>query len=113
MVWFDLTTDAASVPLDQRSALEARPFWLLMMNGIAVVAGAIGGLLLVLKRRAAEQFLLLSVIAVVVWLAGLLLIAPLREALSTNDLGVAVAVTIVIGTIYSFARHSRQRGWLR
>lgn len=113
MFWFDVTADPASLPLDQRAAIEARPFWLMMINGIAVVAGTIGALLLVMKRRAAEPFLLLAVIAVIVWLAGLLLIAPLREALSTNDLAVAVAVTIVTGTIYSFARHSRQRSWLR
>ena len=107
--WFD----PATLPLDQRAAMEARPFWLIMMNAIAVVAGAIGALLLVLKRRAAEAFLLLSMIAVAVWLAGLLLVRPVRDALSTNDVAVAVAVTIITWTIYGFARHSRQRGWLR
>jgi hypothetical protein len=84
-----------------------------MMNGIAVVAGAIGGLLLILRRRAAESFLLLSMIAVAIWLIGLLAIGPLRDSLSTNDIAVAVAVTLVTWTIYGFARHSRQRGWLR
>ena len=111
--WFDAMADPATLPLDQRAAMEARPFWLIMMNAIAVVAGAIGALLLVLKRRAAEAFLLLSMIAVAVWLAGLLLVRPGRDARWINDVAVAVAVTIIAWTIYGFARHSRQRGWLR
>ena len=111
--WLDATADPATLPLDQRAAMEARPFWLVMINGIAVIAGGIGGLLLVMKRRAAESFLLLARVAVAVWLAGLLLIAPVRDALSTNDIAVAVAVTIITWTIYGFARHSRQRGWLK
>ncbi len=111
--WLDASADPATLPLDQRVAMEARPFWLVMMNGIAVIAGAIGALLLVMKRRAAESFLLLSVIAVAVWLAGLLLVGPVRDALSANDIAVAVAVTVITWTIYGFARHSRLRGWLR
>ena len=111
--WFDASADPSTLPLDQRAAVTVRPFWLVMMNGIAVIAGAIGALLLVMKRRAAESFLLLSMIAVSVWLAGLLLVAPVRDALSSNDLAVAVMVTIITWTIYGFARHSRQRGWLR
>ena len=111
--WFDAMADPAALPLDQRAAMEARPFWLVLLNAIAVIAGAVGALLLVLKRRAAEAFLLLSMIAVAIWLAGLLLVGPVRDALSTNDVAVAVAVTIITWTIYGFARHSRQRGWLR
>lgn len=111
--WLDATADPAALPLDQRAAMQARPFWLIMMNGIAVIAGAIGGLLLVMKRRAAESFLLLAMVAVAVWLAGLLLVPLVRDTLSTNDIAVAVAVTIITWTIYGFARHSRQRGWLR
>jgi hypothetical protein len=84
-----------------------------MLNGISVIAGGIGALLLIIRRRAAEAFLLLSMIAVAVWFAGLLLISPVRDALSTNDIAVAAVVTIITWTIYGFARHSRQRGWLR
>jgi len=48
-----------------------------------------------------------------VWLAGLLLVAPLRESMSANDLIVALVVTALTWTVFWFARHSRQRGWLR
>ena len=69
--------------------------------------------MLVMRRRAAEWLLLISLLAVLVWLAGLLLVAPLRESMSANDLIVALVVTALTWTVFWFARHSRQRGWLR
>jgi len=55
---------------------------------------------------------MLSLIAVLIWLAGLILVTPLRENMSANDLLVAIVVTALTWTIFWFARHSRQRGWL-
>jgi len=108
-----VTTDPASLPLDQRAAREAQPLWVVSANAIAVWAGALGALLLVLRRSLAETVLLVSVIAVAAWLAGLLLVPKLREALGTADFVVAIVVSLLTWTIYWFARHSRQRGWLR
>ena len=108
-----VTTDPASLPLDQRAAREAQPLWVVSANAIAVWSGALGALLLVLRRRLAETVLLGSVIAVAAWLAGLLLVPKLREALGTADFVVAIVVSLLTWTIYWFARHSRQRGWLR
>ena len=108
-----VTADPAALPLDQRAAYAAEPAWVTALNAVAVWVGLIGAVLLVLKRRLAEALLLVSFIATLLWLAGLLLVPALRNALSTNDVAVAVIVTLITGTIWSFARHSRQRGWLR
>ena len=108
-----VTADPAALPLDQRAAYAAEPAWVTALNAVAVWVGLIGAVLLVLKRRLAETLLLVSFIATLLWLAGLLLVPALRNALSTNDVAVAVIVTLIIGTIWSFGRHSRQRGWLR
>lgn len=107
-----VTADPAALPLDQRAAYAAEPSWLTGLNAIAVWVGVIGAILLVLKRRLAETLLLVSFVATLLWLAGLFVVPALRDALSTNDIAVAVIVTLITGTIYSFARHSRQRGWL-
>ena len=107
-----VTADPATLPLDQRAAYAAEPSWLTGLNAVAVWVGVIGALFLVMKRKLAETLLLVSFVATVLWLAGLLLVPTLRDALSTNDIAVAVIVTLITGTIYSFARHSRQRGWL-
>jgi Na+/proline symporter len=102
-----------SMPLDQRAAYEAEPAWVTGAYAIAVWVGLAGAILLVMRRRIAEWALLLSLLATLAWFAGLLLLAPLREAMSANDLLIAIAVTALTWTIYWFARHSRQRGWLR
>jgi len=108
-----VTSEPASLPLDQRAAHDAQPMWLISANAIAVWAGALGALLLLLRRRFAEMLMLVSLIAVTVWLAGLLLVPRLRDLLGTDDIAVAVVVSVITWTIYWFARHSRQRGWLR
>lgn len=105
--------DRGSLPLDQQAAYAAEPAWVTGAYAIAVSAGLVGAFLLVTKRRAAEWFLLVSLIAVLVWLAGLILVTPLREAISANDLLVAMVVAALTWTVYWFARHSRRRGWLR
>jgi hypothetical protein len=105
--------DPATMPLDQRAAYEAEPAWVTGAYAIAVWVGLIGALLLVLRRKAAEWLLLVSLIAVLVWLAGLVLVTPLRESMSANDLLVAIVVTALTWTVYWFGRHSRQRAWLR
>src|SRR5215213_8929115 len=75
----------AAMGLDQRAAYEAEPAW---------VTGAYA-------------------VAVLVWLAGLVLVSPLRDSMSANDLIVALVVAALTWTIFWFARHSRQKGWLR
>jgi hypothetical protein len=102
----------ATMPLDQRAAYEAEPAWVTGAYAVAVWVGLIGGLMLLLRRKQAEWLMLVSLVAVLVWLAGLILVSPLRDSLSANDLIVALLVAGLTWTIFWFARHSRQRGWL-
>ena len=105
--------DPATMPLDQRAAYEAEPTWVTAAFALAVWVGAAGALMLVLRRKYAEMLLTVSLVAVLVWLAGLLLVTGLRENMSANDLLVAIVVVALTWTIFWFARHSRQREWLR
>jgi hypothetical protein len=105
--------DPAKMPLDQRVAFDAEPAWVTGAYALAVWGGLAGAVLLLLRKSASQWILLLSFAAVLVWLAGLVLVTPLRESMSANDLLVAMIVTALTWTIYWFARHSGQRGWLR
>lgn len=108
-----LMTDPAALPLDQRALFEAEPKWVFAVSAIGFISGVVGGLLLVLKRAAAERALLVSLVAVVVWLAGMFVTAEFRNLLSTDEIAIFIAILAITWTIYWFARHSRQRGWLR
>ena len=105
--------DPAAMPLDQRAAYAAEPGWVTAAYAVAVWVGAAGATLLVMRRKLAEPLLLVSLAAVLAWLAGLLAVTGLRETISANDLAVAIIVAAITWTIFWFARHSRQRGWLQ
>ena len=104
--------DPNSLELDQRAAYLAEPAWVTGAYAVAVWVGLAGTILLVMKKKLAEAALGVSLAAVLIWLAGLLVVGPLRDSMSANDLIVALAVTALTWTIFWFARHSRQRGWL-
>jgi hypothetical protein len=49
----------------------------------------------------------------IVWLAGMMLTPRFRDLLSTEQIAVLLIIVALTWTIFWFARHSRQRGWLR
>jgi putative Mn2+ efflux pump MntP len=113
MYLMHVLADPAQMPLDQRAAYEALPAWVNAAFAVSVWVGAAGALLLVLRKKLAEPLLLVSLIGALVWLAGMILTAGVRENMSANDLIVAVVIVALTWTIFWFARHSRQREWLR
>ena len=108
-----VTADPRTLPLDQRTLFEAEPQWVLTASSFGFVAGLLGSILLLLKRRQAERVLLASFAGLLVWLAGIFTTPQFRDLLSTDQIAVLVVTVALSWTIYWFARHSRQRGWLR
>ena len=104
--------DPAQMPLDQRTAYEALPVWVTAAFAISVWGGAAGALMLVLRKKYAEILMLVSLVAVLAWLAGMLT-TDVRENMSANDLLMAIVIVVLTWTIFWFARHSRRREWLR
>jgi hypothetical protein len=85
----------------------------LAASSFGFVAGLIGAILLLLKRQAAERVLLISLAGMLVWFAGMFATQRFRDLLSTDQIALLVVTLGLTWTIYWFARHSRQRGWLR
>ena len=107
------TIDPMTLPLDERAQFEAEPLWMVVAFGFGALSGAAGGLLLIMRRRLAEPLLLLSLIAIGLWVAGSFATGGVRDLLSTSQIAAALVVLAGAWTIYWFARHSHQRGWLR
>ena len=108
-----VTLDAATLPVDQRAAFLAEPQWVTAVFAVATWTGLAGAILLLLRRQTAVPVILLSLVALAVWIGGLATADLVRSAMSVNDWAVLIAIAAVVWTIYWFARHSRQRGWLR
>jgi len=109
----DVTTDPQSLPLDQRTLVEARPLWMIWAYAVAVWVGLGGTVLLIVRRKLAEPLLLCSLVAAAVTFLPYAIAPGIRDNISTNDIAVALVIVAITWTIYWFARHSRQRGWLR
>ena len=109
----DVTSDLASLALDQRALMEARPTWQVAAYAIAVWVGLIGAIFLFLRRKLAEPLLLISLVACVFTFLPYFVVPAVRNLVSTNDIAFGLAILAITWTIFWFARHSRQRGWLR
>ena len=109
----DMTMDPADIPVDQRALYEARPVWQIAAYAVAVWVGLVGTVLLLMRRKLAEPALLVSLIGAVLTFLPYALVEGERENVTINDVAFAIAIVAITWTIYWFARHSRQRGWLR
>jgi hypothetical protein len=109
----DVTTDPLSLPLDQRAVVMARPTWMVAAYGIAVWVGLAGSLMLLLRRKLAQPLMLVSLIAAIVTFLPYAVVPAVRDNITTNDIAAAIIVVAITWTIFWFARHSGQRGWLR
>ncbi len=109
----EVTADPQALPVDQRAALLARPTWMIAAYGVAVWVGLAGAIMLVLRRKLAVPLLLVSLIGVIFTFLPLAIVPGVRDNATINDIAAAIIVTAITWTIFWFARHSQQRGWLR
>ncbi len=107
-----LTLDPATLPLDQRAIYDATPQWMTIAWAVAIGAGLIGAVGLILRRRFAEPALLVSVIAVAVQFSGIFLVKQLRELTPEDHLMVPVVILVLAYAIWQTAKLARRKGWL-
>jgi Na+-transporting methylmalonyl-CoA/oxaloacetate decarboxylase gamma subunit len=108
-----LTLDPAMLPLDQRAVFEATPQWMTIAWGVAIGAGVLGAIGLLIRRRFAEPMLLISLLAVVVQFSGILLVRELRELTPEDHLIVPVVILLLAYAVWQMAKLAKRRGWLR
>ena len=113
MYWTQVTTDPATLPLDQRAMWDAAPGWMIAAYAVAVWVGLLGAVLLLMRRRFAEPLLLLSLVAVVVQFSALLLVPELRDRTPSDALMMPIIIFVASYAIYMLSRRARKHGWLR
>lgn len=107
-----LMLDPASLPLDQRAIFDATPQWMTIAWGLAIGAGVLGAIGMLLRRRFAEPLLLVSLLAVVVQFSGLFLVRQLRELTPEDHLIVPVVILLLAYAVWQLSKLARRRGWL-
>lgn len=109
----DVTSDPSTLPLDQRVVAQARPMWAMAAYAIAVWVGLAGALMLLFRRKLAQPLLLISLIAAILTFLPYAIVPGVRDNIGANAIAAAILVLAITWTIFWFARHSAQRGWLR
>jgi len=108
----DVTKNPATLPIDRRDLVMAQPTWQIAAYAVSVWMGFLGTLLLVFRRKSAEPFLIVSLIAAFVSFLPYAAVRTIRDNITTNDIALAIGILLVTLSIWSFARHSKQQGWL-
>ena len=106
------TGTVGQLPADQQALYAARPAWAVVGSVVAVLAGLVGCLGLLLRRRWAMPLLLASLAGLVLQDLGFVLIARSVE-LPAVALGMQAFVAAIAVGLVLLARLAGRRGWLR
>lgn len=96
----------------ERSIAATMPVWAHAAFAIAVFAGALGALGLVLRKAWAKLLLLLSLLAVLVQQAWFLGMSGALDTLGASGAGLPIAIILVAVVLYWLAGTGAKRGWL-
>ena len=111
--WAQVTTDPASLPIDQRAMWNATPAWMVGAYAVAVWVGLIGAVLLLMRRKLAVPLLLVSLIAVLVQFGGVMLVPALRQVTPDDAFTLPILIIAACYAIFMLSRLAGRRGWLR
>lgn len=101
----------AALPDAQQQLYAERPGWVMVAYGVAVLAGALGSLTLLLGKRLALPLLVLSFVAVLAQMSALFTSATFR-GMGTGAMAFPVLVVVIAGALAWLARTGVRRGWL-
>jgi len=105
--------DLAKMPEAEQAMIAALPAWYIGAFAIAVFAGALGCLLLLLRRRLALWTLVLSLVAVVTQQIYTFLLSDIGGSLDSASLGMTVSIPVVAVLLIWLAQSSSKNGWLK
>jgi len=102
----------AAMPPEQQQVYAATPAWLNVAFGVAVVAGVLGSLCLLLSKRWAIPLFLVSLLAIVVQMVGAYAFTPAWQAYGPAGLAMPVMLVVIALYLWWYARSAKAKGWL-
>jgi hypothetical protein len=110
-----VTMDAAglaAMPPAQREALVSMPVWATAAYAVAVWAGLLGAIGLLLRKRWARMAFILSLLGIIVQFGWWLLMSPVMSTIGPSAAAVPAFVFIAALVLVWFAGWSAKKGWL-
>lgn len=103
----------ATFPESHRAIIEGRPLWATGGFAIAVFAGALGGLLLLLRKSAAFYLFIISLIGVVVSMIHTINIASSVISFNIVEIIIMILMPAVVAAILIwYAKQATNKGWI-
>lgn len=102
----------AAMPPDQQLVYEAMPGWLTIAYALAVFGGVIGAFGLLVRKRWAVPAFAVSLLAVLVQMAGVYAFTPAWEVSGVAGLPMAVLLIAICAFLLWYARRAEARGWI-
>lgn len=102
-----------ALPADQRAVYENTPAWATIAFGVAVIGGALGCILLLIRKRLAIFVLTLSLLGIIVQMIHSFFISNSMEVFGPGSMIMPVMVILIGIYLVWFSRNAAARGWLR
>ena len=104
--------DLAALPPEQQALHAAQPLWSVVGSVVAVVAGTLGCLLLLLRKRWAVALLGLSLAGVVIQDLGIFVVAGAAKTADMTPLVLQSLVLVIAVALLVLARQARAKAWI-
>lgn len=96
----------------QRAVMIGLPGWMTVVFGIAVFAGVLGCILLLLRKSQAVWLFIISLIAVLAQQSYWWILSDIGKSLGGFDLAMTIMIPIIAVFLIWFARKKTAKGWL-
>jgi len=103
----------AALPEAERALYETVPAWAVGAFALAVFGGALGCLLLLLRKRLAMPALVVSLVGVLVQMSHSFFIADSMEVYGPGATVMPIMVVVIAILLVWHTRSSTARGWLK
>lgn len=103
----------AQLPAEQREIWAAMPGWAVGAYAVAVWAGLLGAVGLLLRRSWAKLAFAASLVAVIVQFGWSFLATPILRSMGASAALFPAFILIVTASLLWFSGYAAKRGWLR
>ncbi len=103
----------AAMPEAQRAIIESRPAWATGAFAIAVFGGALGSLLLLLRKSAAFYLFIASLLGMLVHMIPYLGMAGSTIDFGPFEISMYILMPLVVATfLIWYSKHAKSKGWI-
>ena len=103
----------ATMPETHRAIIEGRPAWATGGFAVSVFAGALGGLLLLLRKSAAFYLFVASLLGAMVTMIHTIDVATSKIDFDTIEIGVMILAPLMVAAFFIwYSKQAEGKGWI-